>query len=147
MTRSVESLSRRRAFIMMLMASTYLTWQVPSMDWVRSFEDGNRRLSDLVADLGQIGFALIMLTLVFTSRQLLPKLTKRDQAVLEDELVKANRRSAMQTGYLVMMLMAAFLFLLSRYQPISGNDVARILLCMGVAAPLYRFAFLELKDA
>jgi len=147
MSHSVESVSRRRALIMMLVASSYLIWQVPSMDWVRSFEDGNRRMSDNIADLGQIFFSLGLLALVFTFRKLLPKMAQKDQDILEDELVKANRQRAMKAGYLVMIFMAMFLFLSSRFHSITGNDVARIILCIGIAIPLYCFAFLELKDA
>lgn len=146
MIKDIEKVSRRRAMIMMLVASTYLTWQVPSMDWVRSFEDGNRRLTDNVADFGQIAFTLALLLLVFSSRKIIPKLSKPAQDVLEDELVREHRFKAMRAGYLGMIFMAVFLFLSSRFQSIPGNDAARIMLAIGVALPLYWFAFLELRD-
>jgi len=114
---------------------------------VRSFEDGNRRLVDNIADLGQIFFSLGLLALVFTSRKLLPSLPKADQDILEDELVKSHRQTAMRTGYLAMIFMAILLFLTSRFHSVPGNDVARIMLSAGIALPLYHFAFLELKDA
>jgi len=147
MTDPVETLSMRRRIILMLLASSYLIWQVPSMDWVRGPETGARRLADNLADLGQLGFVIAMVALLYTGRKLFPRASKSTQAALEDDLVKSNRLAATKFGYIALMIASIILFLISGYMELNGRDVARLLLAIGVAVPIYSFVILERVNA
>ncbi len=147
MPSKIDKLIRRRAMLMMFLASTYLIWQVPSMDWIKSIEDGPRRISDHIADFGQLAWAVGLLCLIFVFRRSLTRASSEDKIAMEDELVQSNRLKAMRVGYLALIAVATILFIVTRFKIASADDIARTMLAVGVAAPLYAFAFLELKDA
>ena len=147
MTDPVETLSLRRRIILMLLASSYLTSQIPSMDWVRGPDSGARRMVDNFADLGQLGFVIGMVLLLYTGRKLFRRAPEDVQAALEDDLVKSNRISAMRIGYIGMMVAALVLFLMSGFIEMNGRDVLRIFMSIGVALPIYAFVILERRNA
>lgn len=146
-TENTENLSRQRALILMFLASTYLVWQVPSMDWIADAHSGSRGLADNIADAGQILWALALLVLVVRGKRMFKRLSSSAQAVLEDDLVKAHRSKAIKIGYLILMAAILGLFLMTRFIPMTGSDMSRLIMTIGVATPLYTFAFLELHGA
>ncbi|WP_416878332.1 hypothetical protein [Litorimonas sp.] len=146
-TENTENLSRQRALILMFLASTYLIWQVPSMDWIADANSSTRSMADNIADAGQILWALGLLFLVVKGKRMFKRLSASAQAVMEDDLVKAHRSKAIKIGYLILMAAIFGLFIMTRFLPMTGSDMSRLIMAIGVASPLYAFAFMELHDA
>ncbi|CAM3785323.1 hypothetical protein [Litorimonas haliclonae] len=144
---NTENLSRQRALILMFLGSTYLVWQVPSMDWIADANSATRSWADNIADAGQILWALALLVLVVRGKRMFKRLSSSAQAVLEDDLVKAHRNTSLKIGYLILMMAILGLFLMTRFIPMTGSDMSRLIMAIGVATPLYTFAFLELHGA
>jgi len=69
------------------------------------------------------------------------------RSALEDELVRANRNRAFNIGYVAAVAMAAVMFCLSLFLPVTGADAAHAVLIVGVVTPLYAFAVLEHVNA
>ncbi len=144
---NTENLSRQRALILMFLASTYLVWQVPSMDWIADANSESRSWADNIANAGQVLWALGLLVLVIKGKRMFKRLSASAQAVLEDDLVIAHRSKAIKIGYIVLMGVILCLFLLTRFMPMTGSDMSRLIMAIGVVTPLYSFAFLELHGA
>ena len=146
-TENTENLSRQRALILMFLASTYLVWQVPSMDWIADANSATRSWADNIANAGQVLWALALLILLVRGKRMFKRLSSSAQAVLEDDLVKAHRSKAFKVGYLVLMMAIFGLFIMTRFLPMTGSDMSRLIMAIGVATPLYAFALMELRDA
>ncbi|MEO1029061.1 MAG: hypothetical protein AAFX02_08405 [Pseudomonadota bacterium] len=142
---SVEKQSNRRAFLMMFLASTFLIWQVPAMDFLERMSHGTQRLVDIVAVIGGLLWVVALVGLVrFGGRKTGPAETR---AALEDELVQANRATAFRVGYFAMLVATTAMFALAMFGDPSPRDVAHIILIAGVVTPMYAFAFLERRNA
>lgn len=146
-TENTENLSRQRALILMFLASTYLVWQVPSMDWIADANSTTRSWADNIANAGQVLWALALLILLVKGKRMFKRLSSSAQAVLEDDLVKSHRSKAFKVGYLVLMIAIFGLFIMTRFLPMTGSDMSRLIMAIGVATPLYAFALMELRDA
>ena len=143
----IEHRSRRRRLLLMLMASAFLVWQVPAMD----FFDGITGVDDTAIRLASLGgFLVWAASLVFllasgrvARRSAGPEVT----AALEDELVRSNRGKAFGVGYAVALATSAVVFGASLFWPINGSDAAHLVLVAAVVAPMYAFAVLERVNA
>ena len=145
MPNETEKLSNRRAFLMMLMASAFLIWQVPAMDYFDGLGETEIRRVDIVGMVGGVAWMIALIALFATGGR--KSGSPETRAALEDELVKANRASAVKAGYIVMLGIAALMFALSLFNPVTGRDSAHMVLVAGVVAPMYAFAFLERRNA
>ena len=145
MPNDVDRLSNRRAFLMMLMASAFLVWQVPGMDYLDNLAGREMRSVDIIGIVGAIVWALALVALFMTGGR--KGGSAETRAALEDELVQANRANAFKIGYLVMLGVAALMFGVSLFNPVTGRDSAHMVLVAGVVAPMYTFAFLERRNA
>lgn len=67
------------------------------------------------------------------------------RAALNDETTRVHRQMAMASGFLVTLAGAIFVYLLTFYEPVSGPAAVRILITLGLAGALFRFAALEKK--
>jgi len=144
---NTENLSRQRALILMFLASTYLVWQVPSMDWIADANSASRSWADNIANAGQILWAVALMVLVVKGKKTFKRLSASAQAVMEDDLVKAHRSKAIKIGYVILMGAILALFLMTRFIPMTGSDMSRLIMAIGVATPLYTFSLLELHGA
>lgn len=145
MTNEVDKLSNRRAFLMMLLASAFLIWQVPSMDYFDGLASGDIQAIDIIGMVGGAIWVTALVILFVTGGR--KGGTPEARAALEDELVKDNRARAFKIGYFVMLAIAALMFGLSIFNPVTGRDSAHMVLIAGVVAPMYTFAFLERRNA
>ncbi len=141
----VDKFSQRRILLMVILASTFLLWQIPRIELIENSNFGV--IGERLAGISQIIWSLSMLALVVMGRKHIPRASLETQAMLEDELVKSNRAKAMGTGYFSLMVFIGLLFAITRFMEISGADLARLMMAIGVAAPLYAFAFLERRNA
>jgi hypothetical protein len=65
------------------------------------------------------------------------------RAVLNDELTIDHRRKAMSLGFLAAMAAAVACYFLAQFEPMSAGIAIHVILSVGVAAALLRFAMLE----
>lgn len=147
MSNEVERQSRRRRVLLMIMASGFLVWQIPSMDLFARLADGASPVARAVSLAGLLIWAAGLVFLLSKSRYLVRKASAQERAALEDELVQANRARAFSAGYWAMLVAAGALFAAHQYWPLSGGDIAQLVLMAGVAVPLYAFAILERVNA
>ena len=90
-----------------------------------------------------LGFGVWIASLV---KLLRPAPDARTAAVLDDELTRHNRHRAFTAGYWLMLVTAAGALLLGTLVPLPLEITLRVLLVVGVAAPLLRFVVLEARD-
>lgn len=143
----IEKKSSQRRILMMVMASAFLTWQVPGMDFFAAVAAGERGLSGTVAAIGFVVWAGTLLWLLASGSRVSRNTTAATRSALEDELVRANRAKAFIIGYVVAVTSAAAVFLASLYLPVTGTDAAHLVMVLAVVAPMYAFAVLERINA
>lgn len=95
-------------------------------------------------DLVKIG-SLIVLALILGLRSTTSFTLAKRNAALDDELTRANRASAAQVGYWVLMLGAAAAFIGGLTTEMTLVEVAPLLLALGAASAGIRFALLEAR--
>lgn len=128
-----EALARRRASLFplmglaMIIASALLTGLDPA-GWV-----GHAAWLVLFA----IGFSLVALGGLWKWAP---------WALAEDEGTRANRSSAIMTGYYAGIACGTGLYIVTIFQPLEAPQVLRILLVTAIAAPLINFGALERRD-
>lgn len=145
MVDEVEKYSRRRRRLMIGMGIAFLAWQLTGMEVVNDFASGDRRA---VRYVSLFAFAVWALVLVRLMRlRSMRGASAEARAALDDELVRANRARAFQTGYMVMLGVAAVMFTASLFLTIPGNAAAQVILVSGIVAPMFSFAWLEGKGA
>ena len=65
------------------------------------------------------------------------------RAALNDETTRAHRRAAMAAGFVIGLIGAFLLYVLSFYEEMTAREAVRLLITMSVAGALLRFATLE----
>ena len=138
---NIEKQSNRRAFLLMFLASTFLIWQVPAMDFLERMSQGTQRAVDIVAVIGGLLWVVALIALMVTGGRKTGSPATR--AALEDELVQANRQTAFRTGYFAMLGTTTAMFGVAMFGDPSPRDLVHIILVAGVVTPMYAFAFLE----
>ncbi|WP_017932391.1 hypothetical protein [Robiginitomaculum antarcticum] len=146
MTTDIERLSARRSFLLMFTASAFLIWQVPGMDFFSRIADGPMQAIDLIALSGAFLWIIALLWLLLTQRKY-SKLSADENAMLEDELVKANRVKSLIFGYWAMLVVAVIMFVAGLAWKATGFDAAHMVIVAGVVVPMYSFAWLERRNA
>jgi len=143
----IERRSLRRRILLMVMASAFLVWQVPAMDFfdgIAGRENPLFRIASLAGFLVWAAGLVMLFTYGRVARGVdAPEIT----AALEDELVRSNRRRAFTAGYAVSLATSAVVFAASLFWPITGSDAAHLVLVAAVVAPMYAFAVLERINA
>jgi len=147
MSDEVERRSRQRRVVLMVMASAFLIWQVPYMDAFASWERSGAAALALVSVAGFLAWGAGLAWLLVRGRVLVRGASPGVRSALEDELVRANRTRAFNIGYVAAVGMAAVMFCLSLFYPVTGADAAHAVLIVGVVTPLYAFAVLERINA
>lgn len=143
----VETRSLWRRIVLMIMASAFLVWQIPLMDFFAVIAADNNRIPALVSVIGFVTWAALLIGLLVTGRIATVRSDPKVAAALEDELVRANRLKAFIIGYGITAATAAIVFALSLFQPVTGSDAAHIILVAAVVAPIYTFVVLERINA
>lgn len=147
MNDEIELRSRQRRVVLMVMASAFLVWQVPYMDAFSGMDSAGPSMLDIVSFVGFIAWAGGLVWLLARGRVLVRRASPAVRSALEDELVRANRAKAFNVGYVAAVGVAAVMFSLSLFLPVSGTDAAHVILIAGVVTPLYAFAILERINA
>lgn len=143
----LESRSRRRRLKLLLMASAFLVWQVPGMDFFNAVAAGDHHVAALVSIAGFLVWAAGLVSLLISGRGAARKVRPDVQRALEDELVRANRSKAFYYGYFAALVVAGAMFAISLFLPVTGTDAAHLILVIAVVAPIYAFVILEHVNA
>jgi len=143
----IEAKSHLRRIMLMIMASAFMVWQVPLMDFFGEISGGNNRISALVSGVGFLTWAGLLIGLLITGRIATVRSDPRVAAALDDELVRSNRTKAFLAGYIAALVISAIVLALSLFQPVTGTDAAHIILVAAVVAPIYAFVVLERINA
>ncbi len=133
-----EQLSRRRARMLPFLAVLYLTQQA-------SFFAATPADPESAFDYVEIGawvaLSLVLLAALTTTGFWWHRKEVRD--MIDDEGTRAHRVSALGWGYVMAILSAVTLFLLSIFEPISAREAIHVIVSLGIGAAIIRFAMLE----
>ncbi|MBI1210746.1 MAG: hypothetical protein GC190_04740 [Alphaproteobacteria bacterium] len=141
----VERLSRWRRRILFVIGVGYIIWWAGVLASITGVADAFA-IAGVVNIIRIVSFVAwaVPLALLFTvGRRIGLRLRPRVRAALEDELTRANRSVAFQTGYWALLVTVCVLFAISQFEEASLKAALPILIAVGVSVPLLRFAMLE----
>ena len=132
-----ERLSRRRARMMPMLAVFVLIQQV-----IFFTEDGLSDVSTVKTVAWLVLAAVIVAALATGGFWLKPRAVR---ALMDDEVTRANRASALTLGFVVAMAMGIVLFALETFAPGSAStrEVIHLIVTYGLVAAMIRFGLLE----
>jgi hypothetical protein len=136
---STEQLANRRNRLLVLNAAAFVIWQAATF----GPHLAGRSIAPTVIVLGLAGFVAWAWTLIVLMR---PVADARVRAALNDELTRHHQRQAMLAGYWAMLGTAVGALAVASLVPIPAILVVRVIVVVGVAAPLLRFVVLERSD-
>jgi len=140
-----EQLSRRRARMLPFLAVIYLTQQF--VFFAAAPADPERAL-DYVKIGAWVVLSALLLAALTTKGFWLQRKEVRD--MIDDEGTRAHRVAALGWGFVMAILSAIALFFLSILEPISAREAIHVIVSLGIAAAIVRFAMLErraMRDA
>lgn len=137
-----ERLSRRRARMLPVVALIFLAQQA-------TYFSGDRgaRATDHVHIAAWLVLSAILLLVLATGGGWIYPRAVRELA--NDEVTRAHRAAAFAFGFFASMVSCIGLYALDLFEPLSGRDAIHLIMTIGIAAALLRFAMLErraLKD-
>jgi hypothetical protein len=132
-----DRLSRRRARVLPFLAILFLTQQVA---FFAEPDSGMRAVDHVKVGAWLLLSTVLLLVLATGGSWLRPK---RIRALMDDDVTRANRAEAFRIGFLATMAGAVLLYFLSQFEPMSGRLAIHVLVTIGIAAALLRFAYLE----
>ncbi|MDQ0462722.1 hypothetical protein QO010_000470 [Caulobacter ginsengisoli] len=135
-----ERLQRRRIRIIWAQAILFLIMQTTYYTNMPSF-DAPLRLVDQVKLSAFAVWAVALMVLLAVSGGVFR--SKAVRALMDDELTRAHRASALALGYYAAMLAAIVLYVVSQYVRMSAPEAIHLIVSAGVLAPMLRFVFLE----
>jgi hypothetical protein len=136
-----ERLQHRRTRIIwaqgiffLIMQTSYYTTNMPSFDAPLRLVD-QIRLSAFAVWAVALIFLLSVSGGVFRGKAV--------RALMDDELTRAHRASALTWGYYAAMAFAIVLYMVSQYVRISAPEAIHLIVSAGVFVPMVRFVILE----
>lgn len=132
-----EYLSNRRARMLPALAVILITQQAAVFT---SQHDPLRGVDD-VRIAGWLILATVMILALFTGGFWFYPRAVRD--LLDDEITRAHRQQAINTGFLFSMIAAIALYVLSLFEPVGGREAVHVVMTLGIGAALVRWGLLE----
>ena len=144
MTSKAESASKRRCTLLLLIAVAFPLWQIPLTD---TLSDTTQQygLVYALSTLGMVVWTIALIWFIALGRKIDQDKDPSSWGELDDELVRANRARAFTIGYLSAVVTAAALLMLDFLVPLTGKDVARLVIVVCVVVPALSFVTLERK--
>ena len=136
-----ERLGRRRARMLPLLAVIFLTQQASF------FVSESERASAVVRTVDHVKFgawlvlSLVLLAALYTGGFWFHR--REVRALMDDEITRQHRATALSLGFLVAMLTAIGLYLLDMAEPIGTRVAIHLIVTLGIGAALIRFGLLE----
>jgi len=135
---SVEKASSRRSRALFAFVIVLLMVQGGVLSAMQRQQLHGIRLVDQVQITAFAFFAFALMMVVLTGGR-----WSRKHPALNDELVKANRSSALRLGYIVVMTALIALFVGAEFKLLDVADYMPIVITLGTIVPALRFALLE----
>lgn len=140
-TEEAERLGRRRARMLPILAVLFIAQQA---SFFASESEASAQLVRTV-DHVKVGawvlLSAVLLAALYTGGfWLRPKAVR---ALMDDEITRAHRASALSLGFLVTMLAAIGLYFLDMVEPMTSRVAIHLIVTFGIAAALVRFGYLE----
>jgi hypothetical protein len=131
---TVDQISRGRVGFLLLNGIAFAVWQITEM---RQFE--GVWAGSIISILGSSAVILWTVTLA----ALFAPVFVRKRPIIEDELTRQNRRRAFGWGYWLVIASAVLALFVASNTTVAAQDLLRMVLIVGVSAPIIRFAFME----
>jgi len=134
-----DRLARRRSRMVIVLAVFYLGQQLTFF----TSPPGQRLVDHFKIGAWAVMSAVLLAALVtggFWLRK--PEL----RSMLNDEVNRAHRASALATGFILSMLTAIILYVVGTAIPLSDHEVIHLIVSVGIGAALIRFGMLERRD-
>jgi hypothetical protein len=131
-----EELSSRRARMFPLLAIIFLTQQA---SYVTDSHAG--RAVDHFKVGAWVVMSLALLVALYSGGGLFRGREMRD--MLNDESTRANRATALSQGFLAAILTAIAGYFINQFEPVRGDEVAHLVVTIGIAVAMIRFGVLE----
>lgn len=134
-----DRMSRKRSVIVAVAAGAFLAVQLIARPF---FVDGPEAARHTQISFWAINAVALLLALA-TGGGLLNRRQLRD--LVNDEIARAHRQTAMVAGFWVAMAAAMLLFALHGFHPFTGREVAYITVTSSLLAALFVFSYLEFR--
>lgn len=131
---TLDQISRGRVGFLLLNGIAFAVWQITEM---RQFE--GVWAGSIISILGSSAVILWTVTLA----ALFAPVFVRKRPIIEDELTRQNRRRAFGWGYWLVIASAALALFVASNTTVPAQDLLRMVLIVGVSAPIIRFALME----
>jgi hypothetical protein len=133
-----DRLSRRRARMLPILAVVFISQQASF--FAARIEDGARTV-DQVKIAAWLVLSIVLLALL-ASRGFWFR-SKAVRGLIDDEVTRANRASALGIGFLASMAGAIATYALTMIETVTAREAVHIVMTSGIAAALLRFGYLE----
>lgn len=131
---TVDQISRQRTGFLLLNGIAFAAWQTTEIRHLEEVLSGGA-----ISILGRSAVILWVCTLV----ALFVPVVSRQKIIFEDELTRQNRLVAFGWGYWVVIASAVIALFVASNTTVEATDLLRLILIVGVAAPIIRFATME----
>ena len=137
LSEEAERLSRRRARMMPFLALILITQQGA----FAVAADSPRRSVDYMTLGAWLLLAGVILAALVTGGFWLKPRPVRD--LMDDDVTKANRASALALGFVLSMATAMALYVVNFFEEVSAGIAIHVIVTCGLAAAMFRFGLLE----
>ena len=151
MTTSIDTLSRSRIWIVVVLAIGYSMSQIVGLSFIPDWTEWSQSQINLVDN---IGFGINILAVISFAILFLKsgRMGESVKAALHDDLVKHHVNKALQFGYKVLFVISLILLVVTKDSvnigvDLTAGDVARIITTVILVVPYLRFAYLESRHA
>ena len=134
-----DKVSRKRALAVAIAAGVFLMIQIVTRPVFNS-EPDTAHLSRLI--MWALNAAALLL-LLYTGGGLMQK--REIRALVNDEITRANSRSAVNVGYWIAMSIAMGLYALAGYRDLTAREAIYLIVTPSVGIALIAFSWLELR--
>ena len=134
-----ERLSRRRARALPVLAIIFISQQINYFTGSGSGSGG--RTVDHIHISAWIVLAIVMLLALTTGGGWIYSRSVR--ALANDESTRAHRDDSFRIAFLAAMTSCILLYVVSLFEVLDGRDAVHLVMTVGIATALLRFAWLE----
>lgn len=137
-----DRLGRRRWRLFFVVAIILVTQQA-SFDRMLDYTGGPLRTVDIVALTAWVVLVIAALVALMTGGSYFH--SREVRKLMDDELSLANRARALAAGFVITILTAVVVFVVSFFSDVSAPEGVHAIVTVGLAGALLRFATLERK--
>ena len=136
-----ERLGRRRARMLPFLAVIFISQQASF------FASETARTSAVIRSVDHVKFgawmvlSLVLLAALYTGGFWFHR--REVRALMDDEITRQHRATALSLGFLVAMLAAIALYLVDMAEPVGTRVAIHVIVTLGIASALLRFGLLE----